>query len=1097
MAILLAALITSNPKSSSKKQQQILTEQIHAYARSNAPTIKGVSPWTVSNKIPTNLQPTVNAAVGLLRQNAGQQSSQKKSPFKDYAQEDAFRRLQNVVGSSLQVYLRDNGDTPIQIKGHPLAVAQNYPADASQRNNLTARSFLRENAALLRLQNPDKELQMAQQQTDELGMTTIRYTQFYNGVQVWPAEIGVHLDSAGNVVVFDGAYEPTPVNLSTQPSIAAADAKTLAVKAASVSGNSAVTEPTLVIYSPLDQPAKLGWKMEVSGALDQYYSVVIDAANGATLRAINLCEASGVAGSGVDLLTNTLPLNVWLSGSTYYMFDTSKPMFNATTGLGVIYTYDARNASQSQVITNSTLQNIYYVTSSSATAWTNPDAVSCSYNLSQVWDYYWQKFGRNSYDGNGTDLPGVVRIGGLANAFWHWSFKMMFFGNVDRYAGSLDVIGHEVTHGVINSIGTQGVLEYQNQSGAINEAYADIFGEMVEARTKGTNDWLIGSQLISPVRNMANPAAYGQPSKMSQFQTLPNSQAGDNGGVHENSGIIDHAYYLLAAGLKDAIGDQSAEKIFYRSLTVYLKPLSQFIDDRLACITSAQDLFGVGSPQALATAEAFDAVEIYATPASAIQPVTVNTAVNAADSKVFLRQSATYSYENDIYRREVALADPASGTAMVNNVNLTKPAITGNGALMFLVGSDNNLYSEQTSGTGFTNYNLAGLLNSVAVSPGGRYVAFVFNAAPGIPTNQIYILDLVSNLQNVVNLKTPVFDGSPLNNIQTADSMSFSPDEKTLIYDALSTYKDPSGVSHQSWSIYGLDVNSGQQFTVVPPIANFQIGNPAFGHTSDRYIAFDALYTNGNSAILTLDLLQGTVGTVGVSVSGLGYPCFNGDDSYVAFANQDLSTTSGRSTYAYYLSSDKMSTNGVWGMSTSDAKLQVYYRRGVYSTNDYPPQVAVTSPTANTTFTSLANVTLTAAASDADGTISRVELYSGSTLLTTLTSAPYTMNWNNLPAGMYQVYAHAYDNQGVSSTSPSVTFFVKPPNQSGSLNRTGVPGFELSMRVPQIGLYRLETSTNLVNWSSLGSFYCQSNLYYWDSRASNLPSRFYRAVATP
>lgn len=96
-----------------------------------------------------------------------------------------------------------------------MATAQNFSGDASQRNNLTARSFLRENAVLLRLQNPDEELHMAQQQTDELGMTTIRYTQFYNGVQVWPAEIGVHLDSAGNVVVFDGAYEPTPVNLST------------------------------------------------------------------------------------------------------------------------------------------------------------------------------------------------------------------------------------------------------------------------------------------------------------------------------------------------------------------------------------------------------------------------------------------------------------------------------------------------------------------------------------------------------------------------------------------------------------------------------------------------------------------------------------------------------------------------------------------------------------------------------------------------------------------------------------------------------------------------------------------------------------------
>ena len=73
-----------------------------------------------------------------------------------------------------------------------------------------------------------------------------------------------------------------------------------------------------MIYAPLDQPAKLGWKLEVSAAVDQYYSVVIDAGNGTALRAINLSEAGGVSGSGVDLLSNTVPLNVWLSGSTYY-----------------------------------------------------------------------------------------------------------------------------------------------------------------------------------------------------------------------------------------------------------------------------------------------------------------------------------------------------------------------------------------------------------------------------------------------------------------------------------------------------------------------------------------------------------------------------------------------------------------------------------------------------------------------------------------------------------------------------------------------------------------------------------------------------------
>src|SRR5260370_29956440 len=121
----------------------------------------------------------------------------------------------------------------------------------------------------------------------------------------------------------------------------------------------------------------------------------------------------------------------------------------------------------------------------------------------------------------------------------------MFFGKADRYAGSLDVIGHEVTHGVADSIGSQGVLFYRAQSGALNESFADIFGEMIEARTKGTNDWLIGSQLVNVIRSMANPPAYSQPAIMNQYVVT----SADYGGVHINSGIINRAYYLLSAGV--------------------------------------------------------------------------------------------------------------------------------------------------------------------------------------------------------------------------------------------------------------------------------------------------------------------------------------------------------------------------------------------------------------------------------------------------------------------------------------------------------------------------------------------------------------------
>ena len=128
-----------------------------------------------------------------------------------------------------------------------------------------------------------------------------------------------------------------------------------------------------------------------------------------------------------------------------------------------------------------------------------------------------------------------------------------------------------------------------------------------------------------------------------------------------------------------------------------------------------------------------------------------------------------------------------------------------------------------------------------------------------------------------------------------ADALSFSPDGKLLIYDALSRLRGADGQLREAWSVFGLDITTLQQQVVVPTEDQFNIGNPCFSRTSSRFVVVDAQYTNGNSAIVTLDLYQGTLGLVGVSVNGLGYPVFNGDDTKVYFADEDLATSSGRS----------------------------------------------------------------------------------------------------------------------------------------------------------------------------------------------------------
>ena len=135
----------------------------------------------------------------------------------------------------------------------------------------------------------------------------------------------------------------------------------------------------------------------------------------------------------------------------------------------------------------------------------------------------------------------------------------------------------------------------------MNEAFSDIFGEAVEAFALGDTDWLIGSQLGTdrsshPRHGDPRPARLsGALRAILVRRSTLDVRNRDNGGVHINSGIINHAFYLLAEGLDGAIGLRDAERIFYRALAFHLVANSQFIDARLACLAAAAELFGADS----------------------------------------------------------------------------------------------------------------------------------------------------------------------------------------------------------------------------------------------------------------------------------------------------------------------------------------------------------------------------------------------------------------------------------------------------------------------------------------------------------------------
>lgn len=205
-----------------------------------------------------------------------------------------------------------------------------------------------------------------------------------------------------------------------------------------------------------------------------------------------------------------------------------------------------------------------------------------------TYDMYQQIYGRDSLDGNGMQLTSTVHYRqGYDNAFWNG--QQMAYGDGDedlpederlfnRFTKSLDVIGHELTHGVIQFSAN---LVYQNQSGALNESFADVFGALVRqwksGQTADQADWLIGADLLTSnvngqgIRSMKAPGtAYDdpvlgkdpQPGHMDDFVNT----TGDNGGVHINSGIPNHAFYVTAREL----GGQAwtrAGRIWYLALT--------------------------------------------------------------------------------------------------------------------------------------------------------------------------------------------------------------------------------------------------------------------------------------------------------------------------------------------------------------------------------------------------------------------------------------------------------------------------------------------------------------------------------------------------
>ena len=794
------------------------------------------------------------------------------------------------------------------------------------------------------IMDPATEFFVKKVQTDERGNFHVRFQQQYKGIPVFGAELIAHTKN-GVFTSAAGRYASTPHLQSVQPYIDAAAAIQKVVQSIGTDKvkkewsadelelvGGAQFHSELVIYRVKEKnnAAYLAWNIDAYANLISRSTFFVDAQTGEILHHFKTaCDIAGnhkthsdcretaaavqsdvqptailapppppVMASGVDLEGITRTFGAWQhTNGKRYLVDATKPMFNGNAASvplgvmqGVIVTRDQSN------VGNGPLTHI----TSNSDVFNNPNAVSAHYNTGLCYEYYHNTFNRNSINGSGGTINVVVNVPEdghpMDNAYW--SGNSMYWGNGDQVfsplAKSLDVTGHEMTHGVVQE--TAGLI-YESESGALNESFADIFAVMIDR-----DDWAIGDGIMLPgtgatgyLRDFVDPHNgdddWYQPSHYSERATGEE----DNGGVHANSGITNHAFYLIASN--PTVGKEIAEQIYYYVLRDRLTASSKFIDLRLAVIAEAAEFYN----QEIAdiAAAAFDEVGI------------TTGAPHAAAASLSPGTGLDYiiSVTHDGQYLDLSASDGTLLTTVYEDGVLDKPSVTDNGEQIVFVNNAHQIVGVEIAyNDGSIQYN-TGIVSedttwrNAAISKDGRFLAglttlndnkvIIFDLAnPTGPEPREYFLVNPTNVQGV----------EWVDNVAYADVIEFDYSGTHLIYDAFSILENAEGEDISNWDIGLLEFWKDGQYAPndTPNIRKLisqlpervGVADPAFSKNSPNLIAFDyyVQLPEGGTEYLTYvaDVETGDNGPVVSNGLELGYPCFTTKDDKVLFQDKSL-----------------------------------------------------------------------------------------------------------------------------------------------------------------------------------------------------------------
>jgi bacillolysin len=711
--------------------------------------------------------------------------------------------------------------------------------------------------------------------TDRIGTVHERHQQYYKGLKV---QFGVAITHTSNGVVQSTNGELYNVNnLNIVPTLSkldgfnAAMALTIATSFLWEDENQArlmeysKPEGELLIFPNVKTgTVHLAYKYDIYATAPISRNEMFMDANTGELLYVNpiikhadrLLSNKDIKNSAKALETTVTSMAVGGTADTRYsgtrdiegtLKDDSYVLRDETRGKGIV-TFNCETIQAYQDVDFTDNDNIWSAAEHDNAAKDN-GALDAHWGAEITYDFWDVNFGRNSFDNEGAQIISYVHYdSNYDNAFWNGRAMTYGDGNSFDILTALDVCGHEIGHAVCSYTAD---LAYQNQSGGINEGYSDIWGACVEhfGRTGSLDGeldpgvWLIGEDIGSggsPLRSMIDPNSKGDPDTYrgsnwtmtaDEGVCVPDGLVNDYCGVHSNSGVLNHWFYILtvgAAGTNNAtnplevddyevtgIGMRKAAEIAFLVERDFLTANSTFADARVASIAVASSLYCANDPETIAVTNAWFAVNVgdeYAVQPFDVSLVSVSSVTFLgcdSDPATFVPELTILNAGNDILG-DVEITYSIDGGADVVSTETVNLAVCSSTTIPvaipeLLKGAHTIDFSVTTENDGLDNnndrsilvvFNDSGEVNTVNTFTSDDTALVAYNAAgegtlwergtpvgvflgPAATTSSVYATNLDGNHpdKTVALLVSQCYDLSEVTNTVVKFDMAFDLEE--------------------------------------------------------------------------------------------------------------------------------------------------------------------------------------------------------------------------------------------------------------------------------------------------------------------------------